>query len=137
MSSLNGYIGKVKNIPTTEIAGDADAIFTVSRIDYYSSFGNDLTGNFIETMIPTDTTYLDVEYTIDISQGVIEDAQIAISGTEVGQAGEENTITLTFTLVTELEEGSWIRFDIPLLYSYYDTTNQEVVEVYPNEQEGF
>ena len=54
----------------------------------------------------------------------------------VGLTGEESKLTLSFTPTTELEEGSWIRIDVPLLYSSYDSASQEINLVYPNQQEG-
>ena len=123
VSEIHGHVGKIKNIPTTEIEG-AEAM-TINRIDFYTIFGNDLTGNFIDTIVPTDTTPYDTTFAVDVSQGVITDGAVSSTGQTVGQTGEDVVFTASFTPITILGDGGWIQIDIPLLYSIYDMELKE------------
>ena len=73
MLKLDGFVGKVKNVPSSKTTEDLKSLFTVNRIDYYSIHENELADGFALSEIPFETTLHDIAYHIDISKGVLED----------------------------------------------------------------
>ena len=53
---------------------------TIDRIDYFQSLNNDLTGNFAFDLVASATTPADTTYLLDVSQGIIENGRVSISG---------------------------------------------------------
>jgi hypothetical protein len=101
---VDGYVGKVRTIPDTETGGKA--VMTVNRIDFYDECLID--AETYLTVTPDDTTDYDTRYTMELSLGAIVDAKIAISGESVALTGDDYSLTINFTPVTELEGEGWI-----------------------------
>lgn len=132
ISYIDGYLGKIKNIPT--IDGGVNKM-TINRVDYYDQCNID--DETYLTVTPDDTTDYDTVYTMEITMGAIEDGAVSVQGPKIALTGEDYTLTVTFTPGSELPSEGYVQINFPILYQYYDVDAEELVVVYPNEEENF
>jgi hypothetical protein len=97
ISYIDGYLGKIKTIPSTD---GGISTMSINRVDYY--VGCNIDDESFLTTVPDDTTDYDTVYTIDITRGTIEDGAVSVQGPFIALTGEDYTLTATFTPATEL-----------------------------------
>ena len=75
VASVDGHVGKIQNIPTSDT--DGQSTMTINRIDFYDECGIDATN--LDTIVANDTTPLDTVFTIEISEGDLQEGSTDVT----------------------------------------------------------